>query len=224
MTPQGPSPDAKHPISGVTRTGFLKPFVTRPNIIVGDYTYYDDPLGPAHFEDNVLYHFDFIGDRLIIGKYCSIATGVRFIMNGGNHAKTWLTTYPFPIFGEGWETAMPESWPVKGDTNVGNDVWIGYGAVIMPGVNVGNGAIIATASVVTKDVPPYAVVGGNPAVVLRYRFDSTTIQRLQKLRWWDWDPAKVTRNVKALCSGDIDALESSGAVTSSAPRDTDPST
>jgi virginiamycin A acetyltransferase len=207
MSSDGPSPETKHPIPGVSRTGFLKPFITRPNIIVGDYTYYDDPLGPAHFEDNVLYHFDFVGDRLIIGKYCSIASDVRFIMNGGNHPTTWLTTYPFPIFGNGWEAAMPESWPVKGDTNIGHDVWIGYGAVIMPGVTVGNGAIIATASVVTKDVLPYAIVGGNPAAVLRYRFDPATIERLQKVQWWDWEPAKVTRNVKALCSADVDALE-----------------
>lgn len=203
----GPSPETRHPIPGVTRTGFLKPFITRPNILVGDYTYYDDPRGPEHFEANVLYHFDFNRDRLVIGKYCSIAAEVRFIMNGGNHPTTWLTTYPFPIFGEGWETAMPGSWPVRGDTVVGNDVWIGYGATIMPGVRIGDGAIIATAAVVTKDVPDYAIVGGNPASILRYRFDDAIIDRLLALRWWDWPPATVTKYVGALCSGDVSALE-----------------
>lgn len=209
MTPEGPSPGARYPIPGVTRTGFLKPFITRPNIVVGEYTYYDDPRGPEQFEANVLYHFDFIGDRLIIGKYCSIAAEVRFLMNGGNHPTDWLTTYPFPIFGAGWEAAMPAQWPSKGDTTVGNDVWIGYGAVIMPGVTIGNGAIIATASVVTRDVPPYAIVGGNPAALLRYRMEAGAVERLQRLAWWDWPAEKVTRNVRAICAGDLDALERS---------------
>jgi len=204
--PNGPSPGTRHPIPGVTRTGFLKPFITRPNIVVGDYTYYDDPRGPVHFEDNVLYHFDFIGDRLVIGKYFPIAAEVKFIMNGGNHPTTWLTTYPFPIFGAGWESAMPSEWPTRGDTIVGNDVWIGYGATIMPGVRIGDGAIIATAAAVTKDVPPYAIVGGNPAQLLRYRFDEQTIARLLAIAWWDWDRARVARNVKALCGGDVSAL------------------
>ncbi len=203
----GPSPDTRHPIPGVDRTGFLKPFITRPNIVVGDYTYYDDPRGPEHFESNVLYHFDFIGDRLIIGKYCSIAAETKFIMNGGNHPTTWLTTYPFPIFGQGWEAAMPASWPTRGDTVVGHDVWIGYRTVIMPGVTIGDGAIVATGSVVTKDVPAYAIVGGNPATVIRSRYDDATIARLLAVRWWDWDRAKVTRHVRALCQGDVTALE-----------------
>ncbi len=209
MTPEGPSPGTRYPIPGVTRTGFLKPFITRPNIVVGEYTYYDDPRGPEQFEANVLYHFDFIGDRLIIGKYCSIAAEVRFLMNGGNHPTDWLTTYPFPIFGAGWEAAMPAKWPTKGETTVGNDVWIGYGAVIMPGVTIGNGAIIATASVVTRDVPPYAIVGGNPAALLRYRMDAGAIERLQRLAWWDWPAEKVTRNVRAICADDLDVLERS---------------
>ncbi len=203
----GPSPLTRYPIPGITRTAFLKPFITRSNIIVGDYTYYDDPRGPERFEENVLYHFDFNHDRLIIGRYCSIAAEVRFIMNGGNHPTTWLTTYPFPIFGEGWAAAMPESWPTKGDTVIGNDVWIGHGATIMPGVNVGDGAIIATAAVITKPVPPYAIMGGNPGVILRYRFDAGTIARLLAIKWWDWEPAKVAKYVRALCSGDVDALE-----------------
>lgn len=204
---QGPSPEERFPIAGIDRTAFLRNFITRPNIIVGDYTYYDDPRGPAQFEANVLYHFEFTGDRLIIGKFCSIATDVRFIMNGGNHPTTWLTTYPFPVFGHGWEAALPPAWPTKGDTVVGNDVWLGYSALVMPGVAIGNGAIIATAAVVTKDVPAYAIVGGNPATVLRYRFDPDTIARLEALRWWDWDAAKITRNVKAICGADVVALE-----------------
>ena len=207
MTPTGPDPTMRHPIPGVERTGFLKPFITRPNIEVGDFTYYDDPKGPEHFEANVLYHFDFTGDRLIIGKFCSIAAEVRFVMNGGNHPTTWLTTYPFPIFGHGWESASPASWPNRGNTVVGNDVWIGYGALIMPGITIGDGAIVATAAVVTKDVPPYAIVGGNPASILRYRFDPETIARLQRIRWWDWDADKIGRNVRALCDGDVVVLE-----------------
>jgi virginiamycin A acetyltransferase len=203
----GPPPDTRHPIAGVTRTGFLKPFITRPNIVVGDYTYYDDPGGPGCFEANVLYHFDFIGDRLVIGKFCSIGAGTKFVMNGGNHHTTWMTTYPFPIFGHGWEAAMPASWPNKGDTVVGNDVWFGYDALVMPGITIGDGAIVATRAVVTKDVPPYAIVGGNPATVLRYRFDAPTIAGLLAVRWWDWDVEKITRNVRAICGSEVAALE-----------------
>ncbi|NJD19704.1 MAG: CatB-related O-acetyltransferase [Gemmatimonadetes bacterium] len=203
----GPDPSARHPITGAFRTGFLKNFVTRSNIVVGDYTYYDDPAGPERFEENVLYHFDFIGDRLVIGKFCSLAAGCRFIMNGGNHPTDWLTTYPFPVFGNGWEAAMPREWPHHGDTVVGNDVWMGYGITVMPGVAIGDGAIVASGSVVTRDAPPYAIVGGNPAQVIRYRFDEADRARLLALRWWDWDAAKITRNVRALCSGDIAALE-----------------
>jgi virginiamycin A acetyltransferase len=204
---RGPSPDTRHPVAGVTRTAFLKPFITRPNIVVGDYTYYDDPGGPECFEANVLYHFDFVGDRLVIGKFCSIGAGTRFIMNGGNHHTTWLTTYPFPIFGQGWEAAMPPSWPNKGDTVVGNDVWFGHDALLMPGVSIGDGAIVATRAVVTRAVPPYAIVGGNPATVLRYRFDHATIARLLQVRWWDWDAEKITRNVRAICGSEVAALE-----------------
>jgi virginiamycin A acetyltransferase len=202
----GPSPAVRHPISGVQRTGFLKHFVTRPNIEVGDYTYYDDPEGMEQFEKNVLYHFDFVGDRLIIGRFCSIAAETRFIMNGGNHATDWFSTFPFPVFGEGWEVAMPEAWPNRGDTVVGHDVWIGWGATIMPGVRIGDGAIIATASVVTRDVPPFAIVGGNPARLIRYRFDEETRQALEEIAWWNWDAEKVTRNVRAICSGDLESL------------------
>lgn len=204
----GPSPSLRHPIEGAARLGFLKNFVTRANIEVGDYTYYDDPKGPGAFEQNVLYHFDFIGDRLVIGRFCSIAAETRFIMNGGNHATDWFTTFPFPVFGNGWEVAAPESWPYRGDTLVGHDVWIGYAATIMPGVTIGNGAIIATNSVVTKDVEPFAIVGGNPATTIRYRFDEDTRETLTEIAWWDWSPEKLTRNVRAICSGDLEALSS----------------
>ncbi len=205
--PHGPIPDTRYPITGAERVAFLRPFITRPNIEVGDYTYYDDPEGAARFQDNVLYHFDFIGDKLIIGKYCSIATGVRFLMNGGNHQVATWSSYPFSIFGQGWEAAAPSSWPNKGDTRVGNDVWIGYGATILPGVTIGDGAVIGSLSVVTGDVPPYAIVGGNPARVTRHRFDDTTIARLLALRWWDWDAERVTRKVPAIAGTDLDELE-----------------
>jgi virginiamycin A acetyltransferase len=203
----GPSPTTRHPIPGITRTVFLNTIVTNPNILVGDYTYYDDFENPENFERNVLYHFDFIGDKLIIGKFCSIASDVKFIMNGGNHRTDWLTNYPFPIFGQGWETAMPDEWPNKGDTVIGNDVWIGYGATLMPGVQVGDGAIIAAQSVVTKAVPAYAVVGGNPAQVIRYRFDDATIETLLAIQWWHWDIEKITRHLSAICGSDIDRLK-----------------
>ncbi len=202
----GPSPETRYPIMGQTRLVYLKTIITNPNITVGDYTYYDDFENPENFERNVLYHFDFIGDKLIIGKFCSIASDVKFIMNGGNHRTDWFTNYPFPIFGNGWETAMPDEWPNKGDTVIGNDVWIGYGATLMPGVQVGDGAIIASQSIVTKSVAPYSVVGGNPAKKIRKRFDEATIQALLEIRWWDWDIETITRNLNAICGSDIEAL------------------
>lgn len=202
----GPSPATRCPISGISRTVFLNTIVTNPNIIVGDYTYYDDFENPENFERNVLYHFDFIGDRLIIGKFCSIASDVKFIMNGGNHRTDWFTNYPFPIFGQGWEVAMPDEWPHKGDTVIGNDVWIGYGATLMPGVQVGDGAIVAAQAVVTKSVPPYAVVGGNPAQIIRYRFDEATVEALLEIQWWHWEIERITRHLRAICGADLVAL------------------
>jgi virginiamycin A acetyltransferase len=202
----GPSPDTRHPIPGQTRLVYLKTVVSNPNIVVGDYTYYDDVDHPENFERNVLYHFDFIGDKLIIGKFCSVAAGVKFIMNGGNHRTDWFTNYPFPVFGHGWESAMPAIWPHKGDTVVGHDVWLGYGATLMPGVQVGDGAIVAAQSVVTKPVAPYTVVGGNPARAIRQRFDDDTVQTLLQLQWWHWDIAKITRNLSAICGADLEQL------------------
>lgn len=210
--PTGPAPATLHPLPHHRKLVFLKNSITRPTIIVGDYTYYDDFDDPLNFERNVLYHFDFIGDRLIIGNFCAIASGVKFIMNGGNHETSPISTFPFAIFGHGWETitegaAIHEKYPSKGDTHIGHDVWIGHAATIMPGVRVGNGAIIATHAVVTADVPDYAIVGGNPAKIIRHRFDEATVARLNQLAWWHWDAAKITRNIHLLNAADLDALE-----------------
>lgn len=204
----GPSPENRYPMEGFDQVMFIKNFITNPNIIIGDYTYYDNPAGPEEFEKSVLYHFPFIGDKLIIGRFCAIARGVEFVMNGANHAMSGFSTYPFYIFGNGWEGSAPapEELPYKGDTVIGNDVWIGYGATIMPGVKIGDGAVIASKSVVVKDVPPYAIVGGNPAVVIRKRFDEATVTALQEIAWWNWDAAKITRNLEAITHQDIEAL------------------
>ncbi|MEM9540630.1 MAG: CatB-related O-acetyltransferase [Cyanobacteria bacterium P01_E01_bin.42] len=202
----GPSPDLRFPIPGVTRVCYLKNIIKNPNIIVGDYTYYDDFDNPENFEKNVLYHFDFIGDRLMIGKFCAIASDVKFIMNGGNHQIDGISTYPFSIFQKGWEIAAPEAWPHKGDTRIGNDVWLGYNATIMPGVCVGDGAIVAVNSTVTKDVSPYTIVGGNPATTIRQRFSDREIEKLLKIAWWNWDIEKITTHLKIICSNDIEAL------------------
>lgn len=203
----GPSPNVVYPMPEHKRLVYLKNVVTNPSIVVGDYTYYDDFDDPTRFEDNVLYNFDFEDDKLVIGKFCSIASGAKFILNGGNHRTDWLTTYPFPVFGHGWEKAMPDSFPNKGDIVIGNDVWVGYNATIMPGVTVGDGAIVATQAVVTRDVPPYAIVGGNPATIIRKRFDDATIERLLQIQWWDWDIEHITAHLAAICGGSIDLLE-----------------
>lgn len=206
----GPSPQTRHPITGQTRLVYLKTIITNPNIIVGDYTYYDDFDNPENFERNVLYHFDFVGDKLIIGKFCSIASDVKFIMNGGNHRTDWFTNYPFPVFGQGWEGVMPQDWPHKGDTVIGHDVWIGYGATLMPGVRIGDGAIVAAQSVVTRSVEPYTVVGGNPAREIRRRFDPEIVQVLLEVQWWHWDIATITRHLAAICGSDLAALMAVG--------------
>ncbi|WP_114389034.1 CatB-related O-acetyltransferase [Notoacmeibacter marinus] len=207
----GPSPDTLYPLPGFPRAVFLKNFITRPNIEVGDYSYYDDPDGAERFEDrNVLHHFDFYGDRLVIGRFVAIASGARFIMNGANHAMGGFSTYPFNIFQQGWEAGFdPDSWAgqSRGDTLVGNDVWIGMNSTIMPGVTIGDGAIIATNSTVVSDVPPYAIVGGNPARPIRMRFDQQTVQRLLAIAWWNWPTERITAALNAIRGADLDALE-----------------
>jgi virginiamycin A acetyltransferase len=212
MTQHGPDVEVVHPLATYKNLVFLKNIITRPNIVVGDYTYYDDHHDPYNFEKNVLYHFDFLGDKLVIGKFCAIASGVKFIMNGGNHEVKPISTFPFAIFGNGWEKLNDcaehrDKYPFKGDTIIGNDVWIGYEATIMPGVKIGNGAIIATKAIVTKDVPDYAIVGGNPAQIIRMRFDDVTIARLLKIAWWDWSAEKISEHIKLINSGDVSALE-----------------
>ncbi|UVO07231.1 Vat family streptogramin A O-acetyltransferase [Pectobacterium polonicum] len=207
----GPDPDNRYPMVGFPQVCFINNVVTNPNIEIGDYTYYDDPDGAENFEQNVLYHYPFLGDKLIIGKFCAIARGAKFIMNGANHRLSGLSTYPFQIFGDGWEkvTPKPEDLPYKGDTVIGNDVWIGYDALIMPGVHIGNGAIIASRAVVTADVPAYTVIGGNPAKILKARFAPDVINALETLSWWDWPIEKITRHLDIIAAGDIDALQAS---------------
>ncbi len=206
----GPNPTDKHPMAGFPQVCFIKNTVNNPNIIIGDYTYYDDPEDAENFERNVLYHFPFIGDRLIIGKFCALARGVKFIMNGANHSMSGFSTFPFYIFGHGWEksTPSPDSLPFKGDTLIGNDVWIGYDVLIMPGVNIGNGAIISSRSVVVSDVPAYSIVGGNPAKIIKQRFETEVISVLEEIAWWDWPIEKISLNLAVIMSADLDALKS----------------
>lgn len=205
----GPDPRDPHPMAGFPQICFIKNTITRPNIEVGDFTYYDDPEDSENFERNVLYHFPFIGDKLIIGKFCAIARGAKFIMNGGNHKLDGISTFPFQIFRNGWEKVLPDlkDLTYKGDTVIGNDVWIGYESLIMPGVKIGDGAIISSRSLVVKDVPAYTVYGGNPAKLLKKRFDDETIAILQEIRWWDWPIEKINENLAIITSADIGALE-----------------
>ncbi|WP_330202809.1 CatB-related O-acetyltransferase [Cyanobacterium sp. Dongsha4] len=202
-----PNPEQTYPLTNYNRLCFLKNIIKNPNIIVGDFTYYDDFENPLNFEKNVLYHFDFIGDKLIIGKFCAIASNVRFIMNGANHPLNNFTTYPFAIFGNGWEEKMSVEATSKGDIIIGNDVWLGYNATIMPGVKIGDGAIVATNSVVTRDIPAYHIVGGNPAQIIRKRFDDDIISFLLKLKWWDWSLEKLTKYIPVLCSNNLQELK-----------------
>jgi len=217
----GPDPDHPFPFENIfgqrknikienpRRAVFLKTVISKKNIIVGDYTYYDHPKGPKNFEkENILYHYDCSPQKLIIGKFTAIAAGVKFIMATANHKLDGFTTYPFAIFANGWQKDMDMTKiNQKGDTTVGNDVWIGYKATIMPGVKIGDGAIIGAKSVVTRDVPSYAVVGGNPARIIKMRFDEKIIDELLKIRWWDWPKEKITRNIKYLVGADIEKLK-----------------
>lgn len=201
-----------YPRSGDRETVYLKNVVNGANIEIGDYTIYNDFVhDPRDFErSNVLYHYPVNGDRLMIGKFCSIACGAKFLFTSGNHSLRSLSTYTFPIFFEEWGLDAKDicsAWDNKGDIVIGSDVWVGYEALILSGVTVGDGAIIGSRAVVTKDVPPYTIVGGVPAKPIRRRFDGAVIERLEKLRWWDWDIETIRRSIPAIQSGDIAALE-----------------
>lgn len=206
MAKLGPDPNQPYPIEQHPRVCFIKNLIKSPNIFVGDYSYYDDPIDPENFEKNVLYNYG--SEKLIIGKFCAIATNVKFIMSGANHKLDSISTYPFPIFGNGWETAMNllMELPSKGDTVIGNDVWLGYESVIMPGVKIGDGAIVAAKSVVVKDVPAYTIVGGNPASKIKQRFSDAEVAQLLEIRWWDWEIDKILRHINLIMQGDIQAL------------------
>ena len=199
-----PNPNKIHPIVGYNKEIYVKPTIKNKNIIVGDFTYIAD----TEFESHVTHHYEFNNDKLIIGKFCQIVSGVEFVMNGANHRMCSVTTYPFNIMGGGWEQFTPalEDLPLKGDTVVGNDVWIGQNVTVMPGVHIGDGAIIAANSVVTKDVPAYCIAGGNPCKVIKKRFDNELITYLLDLKWWDWDAEKIFKNMAALCSGDLEKI------------------
>jgi len=195
-----PDKNNRYPIKNYNRLCFLKNLINNPNIIVGDYTYYDDFEDVGNFEKNVKYHFDFLGDRLIIGKFCMIASGVQFIMNGANHKMDGITAYPFNIFGGAWHKVEPKltELPYKGDTVIGNDVWIGTNVTVLPGIKIGDGAIIAANATVTRDVEPYSIVGGNPIKLIKMRFSKEKIQELLELKWWDWDLDRITENLEYL--------------------------
>lgn len=189
---------------------FLKNVMTAPNISVGEYTYYDDPEDPTAFErKNVLFNWPEFGDSLRIGKFCALASGVTFIMGSANHRMSSISTYPFHVFGGAWAANTPphlDQLPRKGDTVVGNDVWIGRESVIMPGVTIGDGAVIAAYSVVTRDVEPYTLVGGNPARFIRRRFDEELTARLLRLRWWDFAPEQLAEFLPVLCDSDLERV------------------
>ena len=196
-----------YPRTGDKQTIYLKDVITNPNIMVGEYTMYHDFVDPTAFEKkNVLYHYPINHDKLVIGKFCSIACGARFLLNSANHTLQSLSTYPFPLFYEEWELkkeSVTDSWDNNGDIIIGNDVWIGYEAVILAGVTIGDGAIIGTRAVVTKDVPPYSIVGGIPAKQIRKRYSDDIISELLKIKWWDWEKERISQNIAAIQQGKI---------------------
>ena len=205
-----PSPDVRYPMPAHKRVVLLKSVLSGPNVSAGDYSYYDDPDEPERFQErNVLYHYESNGDRLDIGRYCAFAAGATFIMGGANHRMDGPSTFPFPIMGGAWAAHMDllSGLPMRGDTVVGSDVWLGYRTLVMPGVKIGHGAVAAAGSVIADDVPPYAIVGGAPARILKMRFDARTIERLLALAWWSRSAEWVTANVRALMAGDVAALE-----------------
>ena len=201
-----------YPRSQGHSTVYLKNVITDPTIEVGEYTTYDDfEKDPRDFQrNNVLYHYPVNGDKLVIGRFCSVACGAKFLFTSGNHSMRSLSNYTFPIFFDEWDLDaknIRDAWDNKGDIVIGNDVWIGYEAVILSGVKIGDGAVIGARAVVTKDVPPYTVVGGVPAKTIRKRFDDATVEKLLALRWWGWDKEKIKRSISAIQSGNIAALE-----------------
>lgn len=204
----GPDPDSIYPNEKFKQICFIKNVVTNPNILIGEYTYYDDVNGAENFEKHVTHHYSFIGDKLIIGKFCAIAKGIEIIMNGANHKMDAVTTYPFHIMKGGWEKSVPEisELPLKGDTIIGNDVWIGQNVTILPGVTIGDGAVIGANSVVAKDIPAYHIAGGNPVKIIRKRFDDDFIDYLLKIKWWDWEAEKIFQNLEVLCGSNQDAI------------------
>lgn len=206
-----PDSNKLYPRTGDPQTIYLKNAITRGSISVGDYTMYNDTVhDPRDFEkNNVLYHYPVNRDRLIIGRFCSIACGAKFLFTSANHAMRSLSTYPFPIFFEEWgldRTRVADAWDNKGDIVVGSDVWIGYEAVVLSGVTIGDGAIIGARAVVTRNVPPYAIVGGVPARLIRKRFDDKTIETLLRLKWWNWPSEKIARHIAAIQNGRLDEL------------------
>ena len=204
----GPNPNKIHPNENLKQIVYIKNVITRPNIIVGDYTYYDDVNGAEKFEEHVTHHYEFLGDKLIIGKFCAIAKGIEFVMNGANHQMNAVSTFPFYTL-EGWEMSPPAKTdlPLKGDTVIENDVWIGQNSVILPGVHIGDGAIIGANSVVGSDVPPYTKVVGNPARAIQKRFDDELIELLLRFKWWDRSIDEINRLIPILTCSDLDKVK-----------------
>lgn len=205
-------PEKIYPRSSDQQTVYLKNVITNPSILVGDFTMYNDFVNdPCQFEkNNVLYHYPINHDKLVIGKFCSIACGAKFLFTSANHTQASLSTYPFPIFFEEWGLDVQNitsAWDNKGDIVIGNDVWIGYEAVILSGVTIGDGAIIGTRAVVTKDVPPYTIVGGVPAKTIRKRFPDDDIAALQKMKWWDWPIEQIQAHISEIQTGKIEELK-----------------
>lgn len=204
MNGKKPNPNTIYPIAGYDKEIYVKPTITHPNIIVGDFTYIAD----SEFESHVTHHYEWNADKLIIGKFCQIAAGVEFVMNGANHQMNAVSTFPFYTL-EGWhmDPPVPADLPFKGDTVIGNDVWIGQNAVILPGVHIGDGSIIGANSVVGSDVAPYSVVVGNPARVLRRRFDDEMIDVLLRFAWWDKPIEEIDELIPLLTSSDIEKVK-----------------
>lgn len=201
-----PDKDKAFPNPGIPNLCYIKNVVKNPRIIIGDYTYYDDIDGADRFEEHVTHFYDFIGDRLIIGNFCAIAKGVTFVMNGANHRTDCVTTYPFYIMGGDWGGAIApvmDELPIKGDTVIGNDVWIGQNVTIMPGVHIGDGAIIGANATVASDIPPFSIAVGNPAKVMRRRFDDEMISLLERLQWWNRPIEEVDKLIPILSNPDI---------------------